>query len=328
MWVPKSEEEIDASIDRGDLEETHTLEFKGQLDKNSKEMAKDICAMTVDGGVIIYGIGEDDNAQFIRTPIPLKGQPERIDQIIGTGIHERPAADIKPIPTKADPSVGYIVVAVPPSPRAPHMVIARNNNRYYGRADKTVYRLEQGQVERLYRRRLRLEQDRAEFLDQEIRNSQFEPRDDLGYLHLTSHPLFLSDDFLDQALAGQTADSIYGIMQKACKSAPWSGDGHPKFYVSNYAQRSYGKRVFLRPQPDDSEQAPDDALNVDLFDNGSTSLFFGQAAHSRPDPFSNQPKLIILEEAIAFICCQFLNLNRLLLQDRYFGPLDLGVAVT
>ncbi|HTR74536.1 MAG TPA: hypothetical protein VMH33_04675 [Solirubrobacterales bacterium] len=40
----------------GQAEESPNLDFKREVTRNGRELAKDIAAMTVDGGVLIYGI--------------------------------------------------------------------------------------------------------------------------------------------------------------------------------------------------------------------------------------------------------------------------------
>ncbi|MDQ3302895.1 MAG: ATP-binding protein [Actinomycetota bacterium] len=97
-------------------------------------MAVDVAAMANDGGTLLYGVDEDDHGEpAVRTPIQLDGARERVDQIVRTCISEPPDIEIRAIPTEEDEGKGYLVVAVPLSPRAPHMVTVGKDNRYYGR---------------------------------------------------------------------------------------------------------------------------------------------------------------------------------------------------
>jgi hypothetical protein len=134
MWVPKTEEEIINAVKGGFVEESPIFDAKKELPEKNQETAKDIAAMANDGGVLIYGIGEDVNGHpTILNPIPLANQPERITSIIQTSIAEPPFISITTVPTIHNPSVGYIIVVVPASERAPHMVIVKGEHRYYGR---------------------------------------------------------------------------------------------------------------------------------------------------------------------------------------------------
>ncbi len=65
MWIPKSEQDIEQAIAAGTLIETLTFDAKA-LPGKSKDIAKDIAAMTVDGGVILYGVAEDENKRLTK----------------------------------------------------------------------------------------------------------------------------------------------------------------------------------------------------------------------------------------------------------------------
>ena len=72
MWTPRSWDDITAMI--GVAEEAGGLDFKRTVGGNA-EVAKDIAAMTVNGGVLVYGIDEDPAtglaSQIVKQP--LKG---------------------------------------------------------------------------------------------------------------------------------------------------------------------------------------------------------------------------------------------------------------
>jgi hypothetical protein len=90
MWIPKTEKEIvDARANRT-LEETVTFDGKRELPLKNIDMAKDISAFTnTAGGVLVYGLGEDNDRKLtVLNPIKLKGERERIDQIVRTCIDE------------------------------------------------------------------------------------------------------------------------------------------------------------------------------------------------------------------------------------------------
>ena len=69
------------------IEESLTLEYKGELDKNNKEMAKDISAFAnTSGGVIIYGIEEKGNVPRSIRWTDADHTKERIENIILSNI--------------------------------------------------------------------------------------------------------------------------------------------------------------------------------------------------------------------------------------------------
>jgi hypothetical protein len=125
MWIPQTEEDILKAAQNATLRETMTFDAKREIPTKNIETAKDVSAMANSaGGVLLYGLGEDNNGQItILNPIALIGQRERIEQIIRTSVDEVPAFNVHAIPTTTNRSDGYVVVIVPPSERAPHMVI-------------------------------------------------------------------------------------------------------------------------------------------------------------------------------------------------------------
>jgi hypothetical protein len=56
---PSSENEIMRALDEGSARETATFDAKQQLPPpgKNKDLARDLCAMTVDGGAPLYGVG-------------------------------------------------------------------------------------------------------------------------------------------------------------------------------------------------------------------------------------------------------------------------------
>ena len=119
----KSEKDLQELIDNK-IEESTTLEYKS-LDslKDNAEIAKDISAMAnSEGGVIIYGIKEDDK----RHPKEIewssdKGLKDKIDQVLSSRINRKiEGCEIKEVPLDDDKEKFVIVVNIPRSDLAPH----------------------------------------------------------------------------------------------------------------------------------------------------------------------------------------------------------------
>ena len=76
MWIPKTAAEVQEAATRGDLEETHTFDAKSALPapKKNHDLAVDVDAMTVDGGSLLYGLGENENSRLtVLAPVELAG---------------------------------------------------------------------------------------------------------------------------------------------------------------------------------------------------------------------------------------------------------------
>jgi len=86
-------------------------------------LAQDIAAFAIHGGLVLIGVTEGPPVEL--NSVPLQGLPERIEQIARMKVDEGLAVTATPIPARDDPTVGYVAIDVPTSPRAPHMVDRR-----------------------------------------------------------------------------------------------------------------------------------------------------------------------------------------------------------
>ena len=81
-WRPTTLQELDTAINNGLIEENHFLDFKRELQPGqsaNKDIARDIAAFAIDGGLILIGI--DEGPPVLINPIPLNGLAERVEQI-------------------------------------------------------------------------------------------------------------------------------------------------------------------------------------------------------------------------------------------------------
>jgi hypothetical protein len=333
MWVPTSEAAIRERAQAGDLTETAIFEGKRELPPaaKSRDLAIDVAALANEGGVILYGLGEDAEKRLIvLAPFPLAGVAERIDSIVRTAISEPPTIAIKPIPSEADPTVGYVAVVVPPSPRAPHMVVKDKDHRYYGRSATGNVRLTEGEVARLYERRQRWEVDREALLDREIARSSIPRHEDFAFLHLVARPVVPDDGLLDRAkgrLAPNDGDArrmLTRLLTAACEPVLF-----PRDYAPDLGNHMRWMRVadgFRASDGYDEDTGQpinlNHALTIAIDDDGSGHLFCGRAAARRGDD------LAVIEPLIVGLTVRFLALlGRLYAAADYLGPVDTGVAV-
>ena len=134
-WPPRTEELLRRAADNKLLTESHTLDIKRELptsDSANRDIAKDIAAFSMDGGVIIIGVDEDTSPPSLH-PVALDGLAERVEQIAATRVDEAVIVTSTAIEASTADGTGYLVVEVPASPRAPLMA----DGKYYGRGDKT-----------------------------------------------------------------------------------------------------------------------------------------------------------------------------------------------
>ena len=157
--VPVLYNELAAEIDAGAYpSERSWIDFKRRLypddlaDKEGRakvslELAKDLASMAVLGGYLVYGVAEDKSKHlFTVDPMNLPtGLHETVDAVARARI--TPPLVVTPhlVPDSTDTTRGFMVIEVPASPDAPHMV----DGVYWGRSETGKVRLTDADVERV-----------------------------------------------------------------------------------------------------------------------------------------------------------------------------------
>ncbi len=323
MWIPESESELRNIVESGAISETSTFDAKRELPApaRSKDLAKDVAAMANDGGVLLYGVSEGaEGRPTVCSPIPINGVRERIDAVVRSAISEPPVVDIRVISTATDSTVGYVVLVIPPSPRAPHMVTKDKDSRYYGRSATGNVVLTEGEVARLYQRRNEWDIDIRAELRGEIERSPVAPDPGWGYLHLVIRPVVPDEARLDRARGEAEARSFLTQLindsssQQVFPTNLYSPDVSPDGRWERTVRGWKVEREF--------EGHPLIRLEVDS--DGSAHLFCRAAAREYTDG-----EFVIIEDLVAGITTRLLNLVGGLYDSAdYLGQVATGVAVT
>jgi hypothetical protein len=328
MWRPRTEAEIRTAIDNGIVRESASFDAKQALPPpgRNKDLAKDICAMTVDGGSLLYGIGGDDRTRpDTLEPFELARTAERIDQVAQTGIAEPPVIEIYDIPSNAQPGRGYLCVVVPASPRAPHMLTIDGDNRYWGRGATGNRILTEGEVARLYERRERWEIDRDTWLANEVDPVPFTFEiASVGLVATVSRPVMPGRALLRVAAGRQRIDQF---LQQQLVRVGREADVYPDQGSSGLgeAQRiaQPGADVWVCSDnwtPEDEYQA-----RVEITADGALEYWHSPLVRPRGRDGS---QLIVMERSITRAVYQTLAVSAWLYEQAGFhGPVDVGVAV-
>ncbi len=165
MWIPRTVEELEHAVESNSVTESHYLDCKEFTAPNGvpKTVAKCVASLAVDGGVLILGVGEDKQAQhFVMKPTPLTGLRDAVDAMISNRV--TPSLRVTVDTLDRGDGTGYLVVIVPQSTRAPHMV----DGRYYGRSDTAAEPLSDPDVRRLWLRHVDRRADRDALLAAEV----------------------------------------------------------------------------------------------------------------------------------------------------------------
>lgn len=166
-WDPQTEADLAFAAEQGLLEETHYLELKGTIPRPSKasnkELARGLAQFSIDGGNLLVGIAEQEGQPQL-APVELAGLCERIEQVASMAVDPPLFVSCREIRAEADAATGYVLVQVPSSATAPHMV----DGIYYGRGDKTRTRLSDAEVERHHRARTNSAREVSGLLDEYV----------------------------------------------------------------------------------------------------------------------------------------------------------------
>ncbi len=332
MWVPSSEAELLAALREGLLRESPTFDAKEALPRpgKNKDLAKDICAMTVDGGVLLYGVGGDDPTRPDKArPVDLAGAAERIDQVAQTSIAESPEIEIRDFPSDEQSGKGYLAVVIPPSPRAPHMLTIDGDNRYWGRGQTGNRILSEGEVARLYERRERWEIDRAGLLDRAVAEMPFEfdePVEQIGPVLVLVRPVAGGSSLLTRA-AGEVSIEhlITRLLQQAARAEdPYPGQGTSGLDAAFQVTPRGAGRFFVSAA--DTLSFPYQAL-LDIRATGELRYWHSPVINSGARR-GGADRMLVMEQSVTRAVAQALAAARLLYQRAgYFGAIDIAVAV-
>jgi hypothetical protein len=146
-------DDLVAAAQVGVLAETQWVELKAALPESASaanlELAKDLASLSIDGGVYIVGVRNPGNHadHVVGTTDDLENLKDRIDQVAGSVRIQPPlTVQITPIPHPTDSERYVLIVTVPASSSAPHMV----DEKYWGRGATGKRPLADVQVSRLF----------------------------------------------------------------------------------------------------------------------------------------------------------------------------------
>ena len=308
-WRPESEADIRSAIDAGLITESHYIDMKrevGDTPNKRKETAKDLSSFGLDGDALLIGVTEDKaGGEFTLAPQPLAGVIERIDQIAEMAIDPSLPVVSVSIPSDADPTVGYLLVHVPPSPRAPHMV----DGRYYARAERTRRIMPDAEVVRLHAQRESLEERAGRLLDAEIAREPVPAvARRLGHLYLIAQPLAAPSALARPLVRGPDQPIRELIMnpQLALSNQEiigWEPTPHNRAEVrsnrsqgiaySSHSLSGPGRTLILY----DGKPAPDDGgiLDIELHDDGGIRILVGRMTVELPSRYTGEHTPAIMD---------------------------------
>lgn len=341
-WIPTTEPELAAALDDGRLDEGPHLDFKRELTAGKKanvELARDLAMFANDGGTLIFGVDEPDVGRYVAAPVSLDGLRERIEQVATSRLDPPLHVAVTTIPTHSDPTLGYVVVRVPASVAAPHMV----DGRYYGRAGTTRWTLSDAQVRAVIASRQAASQPLHELLDADI------ARDPIpahlrtnAHLHVVARPRFAPDDIVladvVERAGGNWSTWFYTHLFTAPFDPPpgrkWAPDLNSGAF--NVGRRADGAAVHdyyigqdrsaaeLLSDPQELQHKESRLLDLEINEGGTLHLYCGRGSDARRNAGE-----VLLPAVVAGLVLRVVQVAaRITELTGYIGTWDFAVAVT
>ena len=333
-WIPRSEHDLVSAAANGLLEETHYLDLKREIKPgggSNKELARDIAQFAVDGGTLLIGIAEVPGGHPELAPVALAGLAERIEQV-ARSIPDPPLpVECSVIRSADNADQGFVLVHVPTSGLAPHMV----DGVYYGRGDKTRVRLSDAEVMRLHRGRV----DADAAVDELV--SAYVARDPVpadlrrqAHLFIVASPVAPRREMaLHLTSGGSWQTDLLNLVARGGRIDATDQDRFAPdlFYAKDIARRHDGAALTygLTRQRElaslQSERFDGDLLELEVSDQGTLRLMTTRLSDSVGSGDSEvlfETMMPILTRRVVGLACAMAD------NVGYAGPWMLGVAAT
>lgn len=210
MPIPRTFDELQSAL--VDAAETTYIDYKRQLPerKSNHEIAIDVTAMSVEGGVLVYGVEENKATRtFTLCPIDLVGVEERIANVVRDRAGGSVPFSVHTIedPNPENTGKGYAIVVVSESPLAPHMV---EGHGMWGRGPAGNRMLTGGDIDRLFERRKAFSVTGAERIARARARSSLVALSEMspGVLRLVIKPLTSSTGVMAAAGLGESGSDL------------------------------------------------------------------------------------------------------------------------
>jgi len=337
-WVPDDEAAIAAAAQSGLLAETHYLDLKAAIPGGSgknRELARDIASFAIDGGALIVGVAERQDGPPELAPVELAGLAERVEQV-ARQIPDPPIpVTCTPIPASALPGHGYLLIEIPATGTAPHMV----DGVYMGRGDKTKTRLSDPEVLRLHQTRVHTRDRIALLVDEYVARDPI-TFDDSHQAHgffvaapVRSRPEML----LDARPNGSWQQLLHQLLDQGAHTPHTilaSGGGYDPSLrsVSEFSRRADGAALTynLTPTREPTQWHPDrppseDVVELEVTEDGAVRVMTTRLG----DDAGGGRGQVVFEDILPDLARRTIGIAvKIADLTGYLGPWMLGVAAT
>jgi hypothetical protein len=231
-WTPTAWSDVVEAAAGGLLDESHWVDLKQELPGGKRthntELAQDLASLAVDGGLLVIGIEDHDSRAGRVCGVELARLADRVDQVARDKVRPSLVVRSHEVPDPDRPGWGCLLVHVPPSAEAPHMV----DYVYYGRGDRANARLGDEQVRAIIEGRRRGRADVTAELRQMADDDPIAADErQLGHLYLLAQPETTAEEVLVGLLARGDAvraiqELLGSVVRERSSSTGFSPDVH------------------------------------------------------------------------------------------------------
>jgi Putative DNA-binding domain len=334
-WVPKSAAELEDALQNQTVTESIYLDFKSLRagnNKDSKGLAKDFASMSHLGGVLIFGVEEQKPAAegpsiFTRAPGDLSGLRERMSQIASTRV--QPPVFLETTELYRDDDTGYLVVVVPASSAAPHMV----DGAYYARNDSTNRQMSDVEVRTLHiQNDLRREKYEG-LLDREaLRDPSPSDEREHGRMFVVAQPVSANMGLLQKTLyPGNIVDwlrQLDPVRTSPIRYSPSLLDGTDFYIRANGVSRSSylvtKERQAGAGLAGTTQEVVSRMVDLEVQEDGGLRLFHGKSTYSKSDEL---PKVFLTSAIAGEVAAVIQYAREVSAVTSFSGPWHLGVLM-
>lgn len=279
MWRPRTWSDILAAAAGGLLDESRWVDLKRELKPGrpgNNDLAVDLAAMSLEGGLLLYGVVDHESRAGQVVGVELAGLADRVDQVARMKVH--PAVQVRSveIPDPDRPGWGCLLVLVPPSAQAPHMV----DNVYYGRGDRANHKLSDQEVRQALNIRAQHQHDASRQL-QLLRHE--DPADQphaQGHLYVIAQPLAGPEEALVDLITGPELHTTV-LLAAASITRELGSTWAPKLEAATRVQRRADGVAFVSyDTPDHISER--DLVELVLREDGGVALTCGRGTVTLP----------------------------------------------
>jgi hypothetical protein len=275
-WAPAVWSDVVEAAIGGLLDESHWVDLKQELPAGkatfNTELAKDLASLAVDGGLLVIGVEDHDSRAGNVRGVELGKMADRVDQIARGKVRPPLVVRCHEIPHPDRPGWGCLLVHVPSSDQAPHMV----DYVYYGRGDRANAKLGDEQVRAILEGRA---QGRADIMAELRRMAEEDPmaadRGQLGHYYFLAQPEVAAEDALIEFLDRGDFAGIQGILAEIVRDRGNEGFEPDVLRLSQHVRRAEGVAL-ISFDPEEGPRHEEGLLELVIREDGGIRLTCGR----------------------------------------------------